>query len=313
MEITKNIAQQLTIHTEQVAAAIELLDAGNTIPFIARYRKEATHNLDEEQLRQVSELLEKLRLLDERRQTVLKTINEQGKLTDGLRAQIEAAATLTALEDLYQPYKPKRRTRASIARERGLQPLADLILQQVKTMETLDQLATPFLNEDVPGVVEAWAGARDIVAETISDHPEVRRLTREKALQWGILRCQKVDKAVDAKQVYNLYYEFELRVDRLRPHQVLAINRGETEKVLTVSLFVPERDWMWSVESVYHADRRSLLAGQLQASIADAAERLLLPAIEHWCLCREFARPAQPASPGRPNRAGDRPRLSNRV
>ena len=149
MDIVSSITHQLQIRAEQAAAAIEMLDAGNTIPFIARYRKEATQNLDEEQLRQLSELLEKFRALDERRQTVLKTIDEQGKLTPELRAQIEAASTLTALEDLYQPYKPKRRTRASLARERGLQPLADLILQQPRFRESLDQIALPYLNDEI--------------------------------------------------------------------------------------------------------------------------------------------------------------------
>ena len=280
MDYVKNITRQLQIRADQAVASIELLEAGNTIPFIARYRKEATQNLDEEQLRQISELLEKLRSLDERRQTVLKTIEEQGKLTPDLYAQIEAAQTLTALEDLYQPYKPKRRTRASIARERGLQPLADSILRQAHTMQSLEQLALPYLNDEVSSVEEAWSGARDIVAEVISDHPEVRRLTREKAMQWGLLRSQKVDIAVDEKQIYALYYEFELRVDRLRHHQVLAINRGEAEKVLHVSVFVPERDWQYAVENVFHLDRHSSLAGQLKEAIADAAERLLLPAIE---------------------------------
>jgi uncharacterized protein len=194
--------------------------------------------------------------------------------------QIEAAPTLTALEDLYQPYKPKRRTRASIARERGLQLLAELILQQAHATQSLDQLAEQYLNDDVPTAEQAWAGARDIVAETISDNADVRRLTREKAMQWGMLRSQKVDGSVDEKQVYTLYYDFELRVDRLRPHQILAINRGETEKVLQVSVLVPERDWQWAVDTVFRADRRSSLATQLQQAANDAAERLLLPAIE---------------------------------
>lgn len=280
MDFARAIAGQLGIRPEQAAAAIELLDAGNTIPFIARYRKEATRNLDEEQLRQLSELLEKLRLLQERRQTVLKSILEQGKLTPELQAQIEAAATMTALEDLYQPYKPKRRTRASVAREQGLQPLADLILQQARPAEPLEQLAASYLSEAVSTAEQAWAGARDIVAESISDHPEVRRLTREKALQWGSLRSHKAEAAVDEKQVYALYYEFELRLERLRPHQVLALNRGEAEKVLQVSLLLAERDWRGAIESVFRPDRRSPLAGQLAQAADDAAERLLLPAIE---------------------------------
>jgi uncharacterized protein len=280
MNYSQEIASQLSIRPEQAAATIELLDSGNTIPFIARYRKEATHGLDEEQLRQLSELLDKLRLLDERRKAVLKSIQEQDKLTPELQAQIEAAASLTALEDLYAPYKPKRRTRASLAKEKGLQPLADMILSQVRTGQTLEQMAAPFLNENVPTFEDAWTGARDIVAEWISDHADVRRLTRAKALQWSVLHSEKIEQAADEKRLYELYYEFELRVDKLRPHQVLALNRGETEKVLRLKVILQERDWRNAVEAVIRPDPRSPLATQLQQATDDSAERLLLPSIE---------------------------------
>jgi uncharacterized protein len=274
------IATQLNIHPEQVVATIELLDAGNTLPFIARYRKEVTGGLDEEQLRQLSALLATLRALDERRQTIIASIEEQGKLTPELHQQLLAAGTRTELEDLYQPYKPKRRTRASVARDKGLQGLADLILQQVRTTQTVAQLARPFLTPDVPTVDDALAGARDIVAETISDQPEVRRLTRDEALQWGVIRCEKIEEAEDPRGVYQIYYAFEGRVDRLRPHQALAINRGEAEKVLRVRVEVPERDWQAAIALTFRPDRRSPLADQLALAIADAADRLLLPAIE---------------------------------
>ncbi len=280
MEHTQIIAQELNIQHSRVAAAVELLDADNTIPFIARYRKEATGTLDEEQLRAISERLEKLRALDERRETVLRSIEEQGKLTPELQAQILAAATMTALEDIYQPYKPKRRTRAMIAREKGLQPLADLILKQARETESLDELAGAYLGELVPTVVEAWAGAVDIVAETISDDPEVRRVTREKALAFGVLHCAKIEDSQDPKNVYELYYDFESRVERLKPYQALAINRGEAEKVLRVKVLVVERDWRGAILAVYRPDPRSALASKLQEASDDAAERLLLPAIE---------------------------------
>jgi len=280
MTHTRQIATELNVRPEQVAATIELLDAGNTLPFIARYRKEVTGGLDEEQIRQLAALLDQLRKLDERRQTIVGSIEAQGKLTPELHQQLLAAETRTELEDLYQPYKPKRRTRATMAREKGLQDLADLILRQERTTRTLDQLAAPFINEDVPTAEDAWAGARDIVAETISDHPDVRRLTREKALHWGTLRSEKIDEAEDPRDTYRLYYDFEYRVDRLRPHQVLAINRGETEKILRVHVEVPERDWRAVVGSAFRPDRRSPLAGQLALAIDDAAQRLLLPAIE---------------------------------
>jgi len=280
MNYADKIAKQLKIRSAQAAAAIELLDAGNTLPFIARYRKEATGTLDEEQLRQLMALLDKFKTLDERRTAILASIEEQGKLTPALRAQLQAAETLTVLEDLYQPYKPKRRTRASMAREKGLQGLADLILQQPRTAQKPERLATPFLNEQVANVEDAFAGARDIVAETISDHPEVRRQTREKAMQWGQMRAEKVDGAEDPKGVFESYYALEIKVSYLRPHQVLAINRGEAEKVLRVNLGLAERDWQTAVASTFRPDRLSPLAEHLTLAAADAAERLLLPAIE---------------------------------
>ncbi len=184
MSYTKLIASQLDARPPQVSAAIELMDSGNTLPFIARYRKEMTGGLDEEQLREIGELLSRLRALDERRETVLAAIDDQDKLTPRLEKEIRAAETLTALEDLYQPYKKKRKTRATVARELGLEALAELIIAQPAARETAAQLAAPFLCPDVPTVEDALAGARDIVAETISDHAAVRRLTREKALQW---------------------------------------------------------------------------------------------------------------------------------
>lgn len=283
MAYAEQIARQISVRPEQVAATIELLDAGNTIPFIARYRKERTHNLDEEQLRQIGAALEALRSLDERRATIVAAIEGQGKLTPELRAQLMAAETRTVLEDLYQPYKTKRRTRASIARERGLQGLADLILAQPATSQTAAQLAVPFVNAaDADGVAtvdEALAGARDIVAETISDQAEVRQRTRTQALQWAHLQCDKIAQAEDARGTFRTYYEFAGRVDRLRPYQVLAINRGEAEKVLRVQVSVPERDWRNAI-AAHFRPRHSPLAEQLTLAIDDAAERLLLPAIE---------------------------------
>ncbi len=277
---TQQISQQLNIRPEQVTATIELLDADNTLPFIARYRKEVTGGLDEEQLRQLKALLTTLRALDERRQTIISTIEAQGALTPELRQQLLAAETRTALEDLYQPYKPKRRTRASIAREKGLQGLADLILEQDFIPKSLDQIAAPFLSDDVPTAEDAWAGARDIVAETISDHTQVRQITREKALQWGTIRTEKIEKADDSRGVYEIYYDFEQRVNRLRPHQAMAINRGEADKVLRVHVDVPERDWQTAINAHFPPDRMSPLADQLVLAADDAAQRLLLPAIE---------------------------------
>ncbi|HEY1011255.1 MAG TPA: Tex family protein [Herpetosiphonaceae bacterium] len=281
MSYSDEIAGQLKLPPAQVAAAIGLFDGGNTLPFVARYRKEQTGGLDEEQLRQIQSLLESLRALDERRATVLAAIEAQGKLTPELRAAIEAAASRTELDDLYQPYKQKRRTRASVARERGLEPLAAMILEQFQSVtHSAERLAEPFLGPEVAAVEDALAGARDIVAETVSDHPEVRRLTRERAWRWGAVQAGKIEGAEDPKAVYANYYAFEGRVERLRPHQILALNRGEAEKVLRLKLDVPERDWQGAVATVFRPDRRSPFATHLAQAIADAAERLLLPAIE---------------------------------
>lgn len=274
------LARQIQIQSKQVQAVIEMLDEGNTIPFIARYRKERTDSLDEEQLRKIESGLDRLRTMDERRTTILKTIEEQGKLTEELSAKIDAAQTLTELEDIYLPYKPKRRTRAMIARERGLEGLAEWILKQPLTKTSLDDIAKPFLNDTVPTADDAWQGARDIVAEMISEHTEIRSQTREKALQWGVLQCHKIEDAQDEKRVYETYYSFEYRVDRIRPHQTLAINRGEKEKILRVGISMEQRDWENIIFGAFHPNPKSPLNGQMREAIQDAAERLLLPAIE---------------------------------
>ncbi|MBS1249893.1 MAG: Protein YhgF [Chloroflexi bacterium] len=279
MKYTTHIATTLRIKSQQVAASIELLDDGNTVPFIARYRKEATGGLDEEQIRRIKEELTHLRALSDRRETILNTIKEQDKLTPQLEGRIRAAQSRTELEDLYQPYKPKRRTRASMAREKGLEDLAKILLEQQSNGQSLDKAAAPFLSEEVPSAEEAWQGARDIVAETISDHTQVRQTTRKKALEYSVQETVKKKKGEDSKQVYKNYYHLKLRVDRLRPHQILAINRAEEEGVLKVNLDIPERDWRKAVAAHFQANPASPYARQLQESIDDAAGRLLLPSI----------------------------------
>ncbi|HNT55244.1 MAG TPA: Tex family protein, partial [Anaerolineaceae bacterium] len=219
-------------------------------------------------------------IANDRRATILASIEEQGKLTDELRTQIEGAETITLLEDLYLPYRPKRRTRASQAREQGLQGLADLILQQPREGEPPEKAAEAYLNETITSVEAALAGARDIVAETISDHAAVRQLTREKALHFGLLRSEKIDEAEDPRAVYELYYDFEIQIERLRPHQILALDRGETEKVLRVRVEIAERDWQIAVMANFRGDTRSPYYPHFQQAMVDSAERLLLPAIE---------------------------------
>jgi len=276
----KRIAQQLNLRPQQVASTIRLLDEGNTIPFIARYRKEQTLNLDEFLIREISETVTRLRAVDDRRDTILGSVEEQGKLTPELKTKIEAAETLTELEDLYLPYKPKRRTRASIARERGLEPLANLILLQANKPKDITGAAQKHLNDEVPTVEDALAGARDIVAETISDNADVRRMLRDKALKWASLTSTRIKDSDDEKAVYETYYDFSGRVDRLKPYQTLAINRGEAEKVLRVKVEIPERDWRDIIEAQFTPDYRSPWKEQLELAIDDAAKRLLLPAIE---------------------------------
>lgn len=281
MTYSEIIASQLKVKPSQVAATISLLDEGNTVPFIARYRKEMTGTLDDEQVRIVADEVARLRAIDERRAAILKSIEEQGKLTDELKASIEAAENLTALEDLYAPYKPKRRTRAMVAREKGLQGLADIILSQLLTDKPIEEIVSEsYLNEQVSTVEEALQGARDIVAETISDNANVRQSTREKALKMARVTAAKIEDAPDEKRVYESYYAFEGRVDRLQPHQILAINRGEKEGVLKVRVLVEERDWRSSIYDEYQEDLFSPFSDQLTLSIMDAAERLLLPSIE---------------------------------
>jgi uncharacterized protein len=279
MTHAEQIASQLKVRPSQVTAVINLLDDGNTVPFIARYRKEMTGSLDDEQIRIIADELVRLRALQERRASILASIEEQGKLTTELRESIHAAATMTALEDLYAPYKKKRRTRAMVAREKGLEPLAVLIFQQ-PTTGSPEQAAEKFINDQVADVSEALQGARDIVAEIISDNANIRAAIREKALKFSKLRVEKIKDAVDEKAVYQSYYEFEARVDRIQPHQILAITRGEKEGVLRVHVAVAERDWLDAIQAEFEQDILSPFAEQLALAIEDSAERLLLPAIE---------------------------------
>ena len=223
MDLIKTIADQLSLPAGKVKNTIELLDQGNTIPFIARYRKEVTGTLDEEQIRNINEAWERLKSLEERRGVILQSIAEQGKLTDDLEQAIHAATTLTALEDLYLPYRPKRRTRAMIAREKGLEPLAQLILNQEITKQSLESIVKPYLSDEVVTFEEALSGAKDIVAETISDNALVRQLTREKGLQFGKISAEKIADAKDERGVFQIYYQFECALKYLKTHQVLGV------------------------------------------------------------------------------------------
>ncbi|QRN83751.1 RNA-binding transcriptional accessory protein [Chloroflexota bacterium] len=280
MNLIKTIAAQLNLPVGKVQNTIDLLDQGNTIPFIARYRKEVTGTLDEEQIRNINETWERLKSLEERREIILQTISEQGKLTDELKQSILEASTMTALEDLYQPYRPKRRTRAMIAREKGLEPLATLIIEQQKKNQSLSALVKPFLTDQVTSMEDALAGAKDIVAEEISENALVRQLTREKGLKFGKISSEKVPDVKDEREVFQIYYQFECALKYLRPHQVLALNRGEREKILRVKITIDERDWRTAIRSQFSPNRRSLFFDALNEASDDCANRLLLPSIE---------------------------------
>ena len=238
MDIAAKIASKLQIRNNQAEAAIKLIDEGNTIPFISRYRKEATGALNDEQLRKLFERLNYLRNLEDRKSTVLSSIEEQGKLTAELKKQIESAETMVAVEDLYRPYKQKKRTRATIAKERGLSGLASIISLQM-TKKTLEDEAKSYIDaeKDVSDTDTAISGALDIIAEEISDSADYR--TRIRSLTFKEGNLTSVAKDPEAESVYEMYYNFSSPVSKLTGYRVLAINRGEKEKVLTVKLEAP--------------------------------------------------------------------------
>lgn len=278
--LNQTIANNLNIPLNMVNNTVELLQNDNTVPFIARYRKEITGNLDEEQIRNIQEELERLTKLEERRQTIIQSIEEQGKMTNDLKSALMTAETLTSLEDLYQPYRPKRRTRAMDAREKGLEPLAKMILDQIMTNESLESIVASFLSEQVPDIESALAGARDIVAEVISENATVRQITREKAWQFGKVTSQHIPDAEDKYATYENYYQFDTPVKFIKPHQVLAVNRGENEKILRVGIQINDDDWWAAVYRAFKFDRRSIFIDSLVEAAEDSAKRLLLPSIE---------------------------------
>ena len=278
--ILAKLVAELELRPDQITAAVRLLDEGNTIPFIARYRKEVTGAMDEEQLRQLADRLTYHRHLADRKATVLRTIDEQGKLTPELAATIAATETLQGLEDLYLPYKPKRRTRAGVARERGLEPLAELILQQAIVTGPLERIAAPFLSAEVPTPQDAWAGASDIVAEHIADNANVRAAIRDLFQREGVLQVTLADEKADPRGTYRVYYDFGSHVRYLKPHQILAVNRGESDKVLKVDLQEPAGRAVALVQAPFPPDPKSPLKGHLLAAAQDAYHRLIRPAIE---------------------------------
>ena len=275
----KVIAEELNLKDWQVEKAIELIDEGNTIPFISRYRKEVTGSLNDEQLRSLDERLTYLRNLEEKKATVLSTIEEQGKLTDELKKQIEEAMTMVVLEDLYRPYRPKRRTRATIAKEKGLEGLANIIALQM-TKKTIEEEAQAYLSEEkeVNTVEDAIAGAKDILAENYADEAEYRKVIRELTREKGKLITTAKDK--EASSVYEMYYEFEDDIKKLTGYRVLAINRGEAEKFITVKISAPVEEIINYLNKtiVYRPEHES--AKYIEEAVADSYDRLIAPSIE---------------------------------
>lgn len=278
--IISALCRELSIQKWQAEAVVKLIDEGNTIPFIARYRKEATGNLNDETLRAFDERLRYLNNLWDRKESILGSIEEQGKLTDDLRAQILSAATLVELEDLYRPYKQKRRTRASIARERGLEPLVELILLQ-QTQRPLTQEAESFVDpeKDVPDAQAAIAGAQDIIAEQISDNADYRKWIRNRTANSGILTTTAKD--AQTASPYEMYYDFSEPLKRMAGHRVLAVNRGEKEKVLSVKVEAPEDEILTYLKKRLIRRDNPNTTPAIEAALADAYKRLIAPSIEN--------------------------------
>ena len=279
MDINKTLAQELAVQLWQIEAAVKLIDEGNTIPFISRYRKEATGSLNDEVLRKLYERLTYLRNLEEKKNSVISSIEEQGKMTEELRAQILAAETLVVVDDLYRPYRPKRRTRAAIAKERGLEPFAEMIWEQ-KLTGSLDEAAAAFVDpeKEVAAKEAAVAGAKDILAERISDEAGYRIRIREMTMKEGKIVSAAKDE--NAQSVYENYYEYEEALSKIAGHRVLALNRGEKEKFLTVRVAAPEEKILSYLEHQVITEENPITTPVLKEVIADSYSRLIAPAIE---------------------------------
>ena len=279
MDINQKVTEELGVKRWQVDAAVNLIDEGYTIPFISRYRKEVTGSLNDEQLRKLYERLIYLRNLEEKKEQVLSNIEEQGKLTEELKQQILAAETLVSVEDLYRPYRPKRRTRATIAKEKGLEPLAAVIMLQ-KSMEPLEKIAEAYISQEksVVSASEAVAGARDIIAESISDNADYRSWIRKITMNKG--KVISTAKDPEAESVYEMYYEFEEPAEKLAGHRILALNRGEKEKFLTVKVQAPEEEILRYLEKKVIVNENPYTTEVLKETVADSYNRLIAPAIE---------------------------------
>lgn len=279
MDIIQTLAKEFSLKNFQVENTVKLFDEGNTIPFIARYRKEATGSLDDQLLRELTDRLKYLRNLDETRDKIISTITEQEKMTDELLAAIQSAATLTELEDLYRPYKPKRKTRASVAKEKGLEPLSLCILEQTLNEAQLEPFAADFLNDAVPTLADALQGAKDIIAEYISDDAAIRKGLRAVMTEYGLLVSTVSDTQKDETGVYKMYYEYKELVKRIPSHRILAVNRGEKEGILKVSVDFDTERAMTIVTRGY-VKNDGFCAQLVMQAAADAYSRLIFPSVE---------------------------------
>ncbi len=279
MDIIAALTKELSVARNQVEAAVKLIDEGNTIPFIARYRKEATGALNDEILRNLDERLKYLRGLEERKSQVIASVEEQGKLTPELKKKIEEAQTMVAVEDLYLPYRPKRKTRASVAKEKGLEPLADLIILQL-LKSPLEEEAAAFVSEEkgVSSIKEAIAGAMDILAERFSEDARFRTYIRKATMEEGMVSSEVKDE--NAESVYEMYYHYEEPVKKCAGHRILALNRGEKEKILTVKITAPEDKILTYLEKQIILKDNPVTTPVLKAAISDSYSRLIAPAIE---------------------------------
>jgi len=280
MDTAYNLAELLNLPVEKIVNTVSLLQEGNTVPFIARYRKEITGGLNEGEIFNIEAEHKRLTNLDERRQTILKTIEAQGKLTNDLKQQILQSRSLTELEDLYLPFRPKKLTRAQIAREKGLEPLAEMIIKQEIFDLPLPEIIAPFLSEEVPNLTMALTGASDIVAEFLSENAAIRKNVRKIIVDFGNITSEKIEGSEDKQSVFDVYYHFKQRIKFIHPHQILAINRGEREKILKVDLLIPEKDCLIAIKSVFIPNSKSIFFDVLNSAIANGAQRLLFPSIK---------------------------------
>ncbi len=294
MNIPDQITKELGLRRDQVNTVLALLAEGATIPFIARYRKERTGGLDEDQLRTIEDRLSYLNMLEERKAVILNSIEEQGKLTDELRFKIESSLKLQELEDLYLPYKPKRKTRGTVAKAKGLEPLALHLLSNPDEIQSLEELATPFINEElgVLTVEEAIKGASDIIAEMISEDAEVRKVVREHVSNEAIVKSEKSSDAPEQDEknlklrakgeqdVYRTYYDFQIDITKLKPYQVMALDRGEREKFLKVHFTVEPAAANLKIKETFFNFKTSNFEEFFDKTVEDSFKRLIFPSID---------------------------------